>query len=79
MVSNDDLTIIFGPCAVESREQVMEVAKTVAELGLAYLRCGAFKPGTSPYSFQGLEEEGLKILAEATSTYGLKMVTEVMV
>ncbi|MBS3909482.1 MAG: 3-deoxy-7-phosphoheptulonate synthase [Actinobacteria bacterium] len=78
MIKNGELTIISGPCAVESREQVMEVAKAVAELGLTYLRGGAFKPRTSPYSFQGLEEEGLKYLTEATKTYGLKAVTEVM-
>jgi 3-deoxy-7-phosphoheptulonate synthase len=56
----------------------MEVAKTLSELGLKYLRGGAFKPRTSPYSFQGMEEEGLKILAEAGETFGLKTVTEVM-
>lgn len=78
MISNSDLTIISGPCAVESREQVTEVAKAVSELGLTYLRGGAFKPRTSPYSFQGLEEEGLKYLLEAAGTYGLKAVTEVM-
>ncbi|MCL6472415.1 MAG: 3-deoxy-7-phosphoheptulonate synthase [Firmicutes bacterium] len=78
MISSEDLTIISGPCAVESREQVMEVAKAVSELGLTYFRGGAFKPRTSPYSFQGLEEEGLKYLSEAAGTYGLKAVTEVM-
>jgi 3-deoxy-7-phosphoheptulonate synthase len=56
----------------------MEVAKAISELGLTYLRGGAFKPRTSPYSFQGMEEEGLKILAEAGETYSLKTVTEVM-
>ncbi len=78
MISNGDLTIISGPCAVESREQVMEVAKTISEIGLTYLRGGAFKPRTSPYSFQGLEEEGLKYLSEAADAYDLKAVTEVM-
>jgi len=78
MITNSDLTIISGPCAVESREQVMEVAKALSEIGLKYLRGGAFKPRTSPYSFQGLEEEGLKYLTEATKTNGLKAVTEVM-
>jgi 3-deoxy-7-phosphoheptulonate synthase len=78
MISNSELTIISGPCAIESYEQVMEVAKTLSELGLTYLRGGAFKPRTSPYSFQGMGEEGLKILAEAGETYGLKTVTEVM-
>jgi 3-deoxy-7-phosphoheptulonate synthase len=78
MISNSELTIISGPCAIESYDQVMEVAKTVAGLGLSYFRGGAFKPRTSPYSFQGLEEEGLKYLSEAAKTYGLKAVTEVM-
>ena len=78
MISSSDITIISGPCAVESREQVAEVASTVAELGLTYLRGGAFKPRTSPYSFQGLEEEGLKYLADAAKSHGLKSVTEVM-
>jgi 3-deoxy-7-phosphoheptulonate synthase len=78
MIKNGDVTIISGPCAVESREQVMEVAKTASELGLTYLRGGAFKPRTSPYSFQGLEEEGLKYLTEATKVNGLKAVTEVL-
>lgn len=78
MISNSELTIISGPCAIESHEQVMEVAKAISELGLTYLRGGAFKPRTSPYSFQGMEEEGLKILAEAGEKFGLKTVTEVM-
>lgn len=78
MITNNDLTIVSGPCAVESKEQVAEVAKTMAELGLTYLRGGAFKPRTSPYSFQGLEEEGLIYLTDAAKTYGLKTVTEVM-
>ncbi len=69
---------ISGPCAIESRGQVMEVAKTIADLGLTYLRGGAFKPRTSPYSFQGLEEKGLKYLMEAARVYGLRTVTEVM-
>ncbi|MBE0448205.1 MAG: 3-deoxy-7-phosphoheptulonate synthase [Actinobacteria bacterium] len=78
MITDGDLTIISGPCAVESREQVMEVAKAVSGIGLTYFRGGVFKPRTSPYSFQGLEEEGLKYLTEATKVNGLKAVTEVM-
>ncbi len=78
MIVSKHMTIISGPCAVESREQVMEVAKTISGLGLTYMRGGAFKPRTSPYSFQGLEEEGLKYLTDATKQYGLKAVTEVM-
>ena len=67
-----------GPCAVESREQLMESARLVKEAGATFLRGGAFKPRTSPYAFQGLEEEGLKLLAEAREVTGLKFVTEVM-
>ena len=67
-----------GPCSVESREQVFEVAAKVKAAGASVLRSGAFKPRTSPYSFQGLEEEGLKYLAEAKRETGLPVVTEVM-
>jgi 3-deoxy-7-phosphoheptulonate synthase len=67
-----------GPCSVESRAQVLEVAGKVKAAGAAVLRGGAFKPRTSPYSFQGLEEEGLKILDEARRETGLPVVTEVM-
>jgi 3-deoxy-7-phosphoheptulonate synthase len=72
------LCIAAGPCSVESREQVMEVALKVKAAGATMLRGGAFKPRTSPYSFQGLEEEGLKLLAEAKRETGLPIVTEVM-
>lgn len=68
--------IIAGVCAVESREQTMLTAQVVAEAGCKWFRGGAFKPRTSPYAFQGLHEEGLKILAEARDTYNLKIVTE---
>jgi 3-deoxy-7-phosphoheptulonate synthase len=67
-----------GPCAVESREQLLTAAEQVSAAGATILRGGAFKPRTSPYSFQGLGEEGLKILAEARERFGLKIVTEVM-
>lgn len=73
----DKLVIIAGPCAVESREQLFEVADVVAAAGLSLLRGGAYKPRTSPYSFQGLEEEGLTYLAEAAHKFGVKTVTEV--
>ncbi len=73
-----DITLIAGPCSVESREQIMEVAAAVAEAGIRVLRGGAYKPRTSPYSFQGLEEEGLKLLAEASERYGLLTITEVV-
>ena len=68
--------IIAGVCAVESREQTMLTAEVVAAAGCKWFRGGAFKPRTSPYAFQGLHEEGLKILAEARDTYDLKIVTE---
>lgn len=70
--------VIAGPCAVESREQILETAWAVKEAGAALLRGGAFKPRSSPYSFQGLGEEGLKYLAEARERTGLPVVTEVM-
>lgn len=70
--------VMAGPCAVESREQILEVAEKVKAAGATILRGGAYKPRTSPYSFQGLEEEGLKILAEARERTGLKIVTEVV-
>jgi 3-deoxy-7-phosphoheptulonate synthase len=70
--------VIAGPCAVEGREQFIETAIAVKEKGALLLRGGAFKPRTSPYSFQGLGEEGLKIMAEAREITGLPIVTEVM-
>ena len=77
-VGGERLAVMAGPCSVESREQVLEVAVRVKAAGAAVLRGGAFKPRTSPYSFQGLEEEGLKYLAEARRETGLPIVTEVM-
>lgn len=73
-----DVVVIAGPCSVESREQIMETAGVVKAAGATMLRGGAFKPRTSPYSFQGLEEEGLKLLAEAREENGLPVVTEVV-
>jgi 3-deoxy-7-phosphoheptulonate synthase len=70
--------VMAGPCAVESREQILETAHAVREAGAHLLRGGAFKPRTSPYSFQGLGEEGLDYLAEAREATGLAIVTEVM-
>lgn len=72
------VALIAGPCSVESREQLMEAAAAAKEAGATMLRGGAFKPRTSPYTFQGLGVEGLKILAEARSRYGLPVVTELM-
>src|SRR5919199_182747 len=70
--------VIAGPCSVESREQILELAEVVRQAGGTGLRGGAFKPRTSPYSFQGLKEKGLQLLAEARSATGLAVVTEVM-
>jgi len=75
-VGGQRIVAMAGPCAVESREQMMAVAKRVAESGATVLRGGAYKPRTSPYSFQGLGEEGCKILKEAGDKYGLPVVTE---
>jgi 3-deoxy-7-phosphoheptulonate synthase len=77
-IGGNDLTIIAGPCAVESREQLLTAARRVRQAGANILRGGAFKPRTSPYSFQGLEEEGLKILSEASQETGLVTVTEII-
>ncbi|MDP3939116.1 MAG: 3-deoxy-7-phosphoheptulonate synthase [Deltaproteobacteria bacterium] len=77
-VGGNTLAIMAGPCSVEGREQLLEVARAVKEAGANILRGGAFKPRTSPYSFQGLEAEGLKLLAEARDETGLPVVTEIM-
>jgi 3-deoxy-7-phosphoheptulonate synthase len=77
-IGSDEVVVMAGPCAVESREQTMAAAEAVAISGAKILRGGAFKPRTSPYSFQGLKEKGLEILREAADKYGLAVVTEVM-
>jgi 3-deoxy-7-phosphoheptulonate synthase len=77
-VGNGGFALIAGPCSVESREQILETAHEVRAVGANMLRGGAFKPRTSPYSFQGLELEGLKLLAEAREVTGLPVVTEVL-
>jgi 3-deoxy-7-phosphoheptulonate synthase len=77
-IGGTKIVVMAGPCSVESREQVLEVAARVKAAGAAVLRGGAFKPRTSPYAFQGLEEEGLKLLAEARRETGLPVITEVM-
>lgn len=71
--------VMAGPCAVESREQLLETAEIIKEGGAQFIRGGAYKPRTSPYAFQGLEEEGLKYLAEVREKTGLAVVTEVTV
>lgn len=77
-VGSEKLALIAGPCSVESRSQILETAHAVKEAGATALRGGAFKPRTSPFAFQGLGEEGLKLLAEAREATGLPIVTEVM-
>src|SRR5262245_3738743 len=77
-VGGSDLVVVAGPCAVESQEQMLTVAREVRRGGAQLLRGGAFKPRTSPYSFQGLGEEGLKILAAARDETGLPVVTEAL-
>jgi 3-deoxy-7-phosphoheptulonate synthase len=77
-VGGEGIVIIAGPCAVEDRTQLLETAHAVREAGAHMLRGGAFKPRTSPYSFQGMGEEGLELLAEARQATGLPFVTEVM-
>ena len=72
------LVLMSGPCSVESREQILEIAKIVKKAGASVLRGGAFKPRTSPYAFQGLGKEGLKLLAEARQETGLPVITELM-
>ena len=76
-IGGGNFVVMAGPCAVESREQLLESAEIAKKGGAQFLRGGAYKPRTSPYSFQGLEEEGLKYLAEAREKTGLKIVTEV--
>jgi 3-deoxy-7-phosphoheptulonate synthase len=77
-IGGPPIVIMAGPCAVESRAQIIETALAVKEAGARALRGGAYKPRTSPYSFQGLGEEGLELLAEARQVTGLPVVTEVM-
>ncbi len=76
-IGGRELAIMAGPCAVENYEQIMEAARAVKKSGAQFLRGGAFKPRTSPYAFQGLEEEGLKLLKAAKDETGLQIITEV--
>jgi 3-deoxy-7-phosphoheptulonate synthase len=75
---DESVVLICGPCSVESQEQISSIARTVKRLGAHILRGGAFKPRTSPYSFQGLREDGLRFLAEARRETGLPVITEIM-
>lgn len=77
-IGGDEFVVMAGPCSVESEKQIMESAEAVAKSGAKVLRGGAFKPRTSPYDFQGLAEEGLKLLAKAREATGLAIVTEIM-
>jgi 3-deoxy-7-phosphoheptulonate synthase len=77
-IGGKEFVVMAGPCSVETREQLMETAEAVKQAGAQVLRGGAYKPRTSPYDFQGLEVEGLKLLAEARERTGLKIVTEVV-
>jgi 3-deoxy-7-phosphoheptulonate synthase len=77
-IGNSHFVVMAGPCSVESREQILMSARQVKQAGARILRGGAFKPRSSPYSFQGLEEEGLKLLAEAREATGLYIITEVI-
>lgn len=76
-IGGDNLTIIAGPCSVESRNQIFEIATALKDMGIIFLRAGAYKPRSSPYAFQGLKEEGLEYLAEVKAKLGMKIVTEV--
>jgi 3-deoxy-7-phosphoheptulonate synthase len=75
-IGGENLVVMAGPCAVESEEQLFEAAEAVKKAGATILRGGAFKPRTSPYAFQGLEEDGLKLLAKASQATGMPIVTE---
>lgn len=77
-IGPDTLTVMAGPCAVENEEQLMTIAREVKKAGAQFVRGGAYKPRTSPYSFQGLEEEGLKYMAKAGREFGLKTICEVI-
>ncbi|MGC2744936.1 MAG: 3-deoxy-7-phosphoheptulonate synthase [Candidatus Angelobacter sp.] len=77
-IGGDEVVLMAGPCSVESREQIFAVAESVARSGAKFLRGGAFKPRSSPYSFQGMGEEGLKLMREAADQFGMLVVSEVM-
>ena len=77
-IGGEELVVMAGPCAVESLDQLLEAATLVKKSGAKFLRGGAYKPRTSPYDFQGLEEKGLKILRQAADEVGLKVVTEIV-
>lgn len=77
-IGGNELCLIAGPCAVESEQQLDEIAKGVSDLGIKFMRGGAYKPRTSPYAFQGLKKDGLRLLKNVSDKYGVKIVTEVL-
>jgi 3-deoxy-7-phosphoheptulonate synthase len=77
-IGGDEVVLMAGPCSIESRDQIFAVAESVARSGAKFLRGGAFKPRSSPYSFQGMGEEGLKLMREAADQFGMLVVSEVM-
>src|SRR5258707_1642601 len=77
-IGGRDLAMIAGPCSIESREQALAVAEQIARAGAQFFRGGAYKPRTSPYAFQGMGEDGLKIMAEIRDKFGLRIVTEAL-
>ncbi len=76
-IGGDELAVIAGPCSVESKDQLFEIAGRLSEMGVKFLRAGAYKPRSSPYSFQGLKEKGLQYLQEVKKELGMHIVTEV--
>src|SRR5215212_18432 len=78
LIGGQNVVIMAGPCSVESREQTFEIAGQLHDMGVKIMRAGAFKPRTSPYSFQGLGEEGLRILSDVREQFGMSIITEVM-
>jgi 3-deoxy-7-phosphoheptulonate synthase len=77
-IGGDEVVLMAGPCSIESRDQIFAVAESVARSGAKFLRGGAFKPRSSPYSFQGMGEDGLKLMREAADRFGMLVVSEVM-
>src|SRR5947207_11742474 len=77
-IGGDEVVIMAGPCSIESRQQIFAIAETVSKSGGKFLRGGAFKPRSSPYSFQGMGEDALKLMREAAQRFGLLVVSEVM-
>lgn len=77
-IGGDEVVLMAGPCSVESRDQIFAVAESIARSGAKFLRGGAFKPRSSPYSFQGMGEDGLKLMREAADQFGMLVVSEVM-